>query len=271
VPYSRNCREQSSALQTLANDQRPTTSDCTYSVIIPAYNERARIRATLDRVLAYASERGWNAEIIVVNDGSRDDTAEIARKYAAVNSRLRLLENPGNRGKGYSVRNGMLHARGEVLLFTDADLSSPIEEAEKLFAAIAAGADVAIGSRWLRSDLQSQRQPLYRQLFGRIFNLMLRITLGLTFRDTQCGFKAFTRRAAQTIFPLQTVERWGFDPELLYLAKKFGFKIAEVPVAWAHSEGTRISPLRDGIRMFAEMLKIRWNALTGKYSPQKVR
>ena len=169
------------------------------------------------------------------------------------------------------MRNGMLHARGEVLLFTDADLSSPIEEAEKLFAAIAAGADVAIGSRWLRSDLQSQRQPLYRQLFGRIFNLMLRITLGLTFRDTQCGFKAFTRRAAQTIFPLQTVERWGFDPELLYLAKKFGFKIAEVPVAWAHSEGTRISPLRDGIRMFAEMLKIRWNALTGKYSPQKVR
>ncbi len=110
MPYSRNCREQSSALQTLANDQRPTTSDCTYSVIIPAYNERARIRATLDRVLAYASERGWNAEIIVVNDGSRDDTAEIARKYAAVNSRLRLLENPGNRGKGYSVRNGS--ARG---------------------------------------------------------------------------------------------------------------------------------------------------------------
>ena len=268
MPYSRSCREQSSAT-TLANNQRPTSD--TYSIIIPAYNESARIRATLDRVLAYSAERGWNAEIIVVNDGSRDDTAEIARKYAAVNSRLRLLENPGNRGKGYSVRNGMLHARGEVLLFTDADLSSPIEEAEKLFAAIAAGADVAIGSRWLRSDLQSQRQPLYRQLFGRIFNLMLRITLGLTFRDTQCGFKAFTRRAAQTIFPLQTVERWGFDPELLYLAKKFGFKIAEVPVAWAHSEGTRISPLRDGIRMFAEMVKIRWNALTGKYSPQKVR
>ena len=268
MPYSRSCREQSSAT-TLANNQRPTSD--TYSIIIPAYNESARIRGTLDRVLAYTTERRWDAEIIVVNDGSRDDTAEVVREYAAVNSRLRLLENPGNRGKGYSVRNGMLHTRGEVLLFTDADLSSPIEEAEKLFAAIAAGADVAIGSRWLRSDLQSQRQPLYRQLFGRIFNLMLRITLGLTFRDTQCGFKAFTRRAAQTIFPLQTVERWGFDPELLYLAKKFGFKIAEVPVAWAHSEGTRISPLRDGIRMFAEMLKIRWNALTGKYSPQKVR
>jgi dolichyl-phosphate beta-glucosyltransferase len=257
--------------QTLANDQRPTTNDCAYSIIIPAYNESARIRATLDRVLAYAAGRGWNAEIIVVNDGSRDDSAEVVREYAAVKSRLRMLENPGNRGKGYSVRNGMLHARGEVLLFTDADLSSPIEEAEKLFGAIAGGADVAIGSRWLRSDLQSQRQPLYRQLFGRIFNLMLRITLGLTFKDTQCGFKAFTRTAGQRIFPLQTIERWGFDPELLYLAKKFGFKIAEVPVAWAHREGTRISPLRDGIRMFGEMLKIRWNALTGKYSPQKVR
>ena len=253
-------------LQTVANDHRPPTNDRSYSIIIPAYDESTRIRATLDRVLKYANERGWNAEIIVVNDGSSDNTVEIVQQYAALNRGLRLVENPGNRGKGYSVRNGMLHARGEVLLFTDADLSSPIEEAEKLFAAIAGGADVAIGSRWLRSDLQTQRQPLYRQLFGRAFNLMLRITLGLTFKDTQCGFKAFTRRAAEAIFPLQTIERWGFDPELLYLAKKFGFKIAEVPVAWAHREGTRISPLRDGIRMFAEMVKIRWNAVTGRYS-----
>jgi dolichyl-phosphate beta-glucosyltransferase len=250
----------------LANDYRLPTNDCSYSIIIPAYNESARIRATLDQVLKYSSERGWNAEIIVVNDGSRDNTVEIVQQYAAVSPGLRLVENPGNCGKGYSVRNGMLHGRGKLLLFTDADLSSPIEEAAKLFAAIAGGADVAIGSRWLRSDLQTQRQPVHRQLFGRIFNLMLRITLGLTFKDTQCGFKAFTRRAAQAIFPLQTIERWGFDPELLYLAKEFGFRIAEVPVAWAHSEGTRISPLRDGIRMFAEMLKIRWNAVTGRYS-----
>ena len=236
-----------------------------YSIIIPAYNESMRVSATLERVLAYVTERGWDAEVIAVNDGSRDNTAEIIRGFAHKDSRLQLLENPGNRGKGYSVRNGMLHARGEILLFSDADLSSPIEEAEKLFAAIAAGADVAIGSRWLRSDLQTQRQPLYRQLFGRTFNLMLRLTLGLNFKDTQCGFKAFTRRAAGAIFPLQNIERWGFDPELLYLAKRFGFKIAEVPVAWAHSEGTRISPLRDGSKMFLEMLKIRWNAISGKY------
>jgi dolichyl-phosphate beta-glucosyltransferase len=248
-------------------DQRMTTHDRrpNYSIIIPAYNEGARVGATLEKVLAYVAERGWDAEVIAVNDGSRDNTAEIIRGFAEKNSRLRLMENPGNRGKGYSVRNGMLHAQGEILLFSDADLSSPIEEASKLLAAIADGADVAIGSRWLSSDLQTQRQPLYRQLFGRIFNMMLRITLGLRFKDTQCGFKAFTRQAASTIFPLQRTERWGFDPELLYLAKKFGFKVQEVPVAWAHSEGTRISPLRDGTKMFLEMLKIRWNALSGKY------
>lgn len=200
-----------------------------------------------------------------MNDGSRDNTAQIVRQFAQQYPALRLLENPGNRGKGYSVRNGMLHANGSILLFSDADLSSPIEEAQKLFAAITSGADVAIGSRWVQSSLQTERQPLYRQLFGRIFNLMLRITLGLKFKDTQCGFKAFTRAAAQKIFPQQQIERWGFDPELLYLAKKFGFKVVEIPVVWGHSGGTRISPLRDGTRMFLEMLRVRWNALTGKY------
>ena len=237
-----------------------------YSIVIPAYNEGARIGATLEKVLAYIDQRGWDAEVIAVDDGSSDDTAEIVRRYAQKNPRLRLLQNPGNRGKGYSVRNGMLHGQGEILLFSDADLSSPIREADKLFAAIAGGADIAIGSRWLRSDLQTQRQPLYRQLFGRIFNLILRITLGLTFKDTQCGFKAFNRRSAAKIFPRQRIERWGFDPELLFLARKLGCKVVEVPVEWAHREGTRISPLRDGPQMFFEMLRIRWNSLRGKYS-----
>jgi glycosyltransferase involved in cell wall biosynthesis len=237
------------------------------SIIIPAYNEGARIGATLDKILAYLTQRGWgDAEIIVVNDGSYDNTVEIVRECAAKNPGVRLLENPGNRGKGYSVRSGMLHAEGETLLFSDADLSSPIEEASKLFAAIAAGSDIAIGSRWLQSELQTQKQPLYRQLLGRVFNLLLRIILGLKFKDTQCGFKAFTRRSAQVIFPRQQIERWGFDPELLFLARKFGFRVTEVPVAWAHREGTRINPLRDGIRMFGEILKIRWNALSGKYA-----
>jgi glycosyltransferase involved in cell wall biosynthesis len=238
-----------------------------YSIIIPAYNEGARLGKTLDRVLAYVCDQGWDAEVIVVNDGSRDGTADLVRHYAQRNPCLCLLENPGNHGKGYSVRNGMLNANGEILLFSDADLSSPIEEAPKLLAALQAGADVAIGSRWLRPELQTQRQSLPRQFYGRLFNLVLRILLGLNFKDTQCGFKAFTRRAAQSIFPLQRIERWGFDPELLYLSRKSGLRVVEVPVAWAHREGTRISPLRDGMKMFGEVLRVRWYAITGKYSP----
>jgi len=241
----------------------------TYSIIIPAYNEGARLGTTLDRVLNYVAAQRWDAEVIVVNDGSRDQTPDLVRSYAQTHPALRLLENPGNRGKGYSVCNGMLHAGGEILLFSDADLSSPIEETPKLFAAIRSGADIAIGSRWLRPELQAHRQSALRQFYGRIFNLALRILLGLNFKDTQCGFKAFTRKAAQTIFPLQEIERWGFDPELLYLARRSGLKVKEVAVVWSHSEGTRINPLRDGIRMFAEVLKIRWNALTGKYSQAK--
>jgi len=163
----------------------------------------------------------------------------------------------------------MLNAGGDVVLFSDADLSSPIEEAAKLFQAIANGADVAIGSRWMKTELQTERQPLYRQLFGRLFNVMLRVVLGLKYKDTQCGFKAFTSRAARAVFPLQTIERWSFDPELIFLAQKQGFKVVEVPVQWAHDEKTTISPLRDGTRMFFEVLKIRWNAMTGKYAPRR--
>jgi glycosyltransferase involved in cell wall biosynthesis len=238
----------------------------TYSFVIPAYNESSRIRPTLDALLRYTQEQSWDVEILVVNDGSTDDTAQVVREYGKQHPQILLVENPGNRGKGYSVRNGMLHARGDVCLFTDADLSSPMTEAPKLFAAIAQGADIAIGSRWLRTELQTERQPLYRQAFGRIFNLALRIILGLRFADTQCGFKAFRRDAAQQIFPLQKIERWGFDPEILFLARRAGLKTEEVPVIWAHSEGTRLNPLRDGLRMFVEVLRIRWYSIAGEYS-----
>ncbi|MGA8430100.1 MAG: dolichyl-phosphate beta-glucosyltransferase [Candidatus Sulfotelmatobacter sp.] len=242
----------------------------TYSIVIPAYNEGARLGPTLEKVLGYIAQHGCDAEVIVVNDGSRDNTADIVREMARTNPSLplRLVENPGNHGKGYSVRNGMLHALGRVVVFSDADLSSPIEEIPKLLQAIAHGADIAIGSRWLKAELQTQRQPLHRQIFGRIFNLLLRLTLGLQFKDTQCGFKAFRRRAVLTIFPLQRIERWGFDPEILFLARKFGFTVEEIPVEWGHSGGTRIHPLIDGSRMFMEMLRIRWYDLTGKYGTQ---
>jgi dolichyl-phosphate beta-glucosyltransferase len=238
----------------------------TYSIVIPAYNERERIRPTLDEILHYVREQDWDVKILVVNDGSTDDTAQIVREYGELHPQVVLLENPGNRGKGYSVRNGMLHADGDICLFTDADLSSPITEAAKLFDALAGGADIAIGSRWLRPELQTERQSILRQAFGRIFNLVLRVILGLCFADTQCGFKAFRLDAAQRIFPVQRIERWGFDPEILFLARGAGLRVDEVPVVWAHSAGTRLNPFRDGIRMFVEVLRIRWYAMTGQYT-----
>ena len=236
------------------------------SIVIPAYNESARIPGTLQSVLACIRKRRWDAEVIVVNDGSSDSTAQLVQEIARDAPELRILENPGNRGKGYSVRNGVLHALGDVVMFTDSDLSAPIEEAERLFAAIDAGADIAIGSRWLERGRQTHRQPLYRQIFGRCFNTVCRMVMRLPFADTQCGFKAFTRAAAQTVFQLQTIERWGFDPEILFIALKRGFVVKEVPVSWAHDERSRISYLRDGLQMLKELAIVRWNALTGHYS-----
>lgn len=236
-----------------------------YSIVIPAYNEEARIGATLDEVVRCVGANHWNAEVLVVDDGSTDKTAEIVKSVASQYPVVRLLSNGTNCGKGYSVRNGMLQAAGEIALFTDADLSSPIEEAHRLIAAIREGADVAIGSRWLDRTRQTIHQPLYRQFFGRCFNLVTRMIMRLPFADTQCGFKAFTREAAQTVFQLQRIHRWGFDPEILFIALKRGYKVREVPVTWGHDERSRISYLRDGIQMLKELIFIRWNALTGVY------
>jgi dolichyl-phosphate beta-glucosyltransferase len=239
-----------------------------FSIVIPAYNEAARIPGTLQAVVTCVRARGWSAEIVVVDDGSRDATAEFVRAFAAKNAEVRLLQNPGNRGKGFSVRNGLLRSLGEIVMFTDADLSAPIEEAEGLFAAIANGADIAVGSRWLQRSRQTIRQPFYRRFFGRCFNGVTRAVMGLPFADTQCGFKAFTRAAAQTVCQLQTIDRWGFDPEILFIALKRGYRIEEVPVSWAHDERTRISYLKDGLRMLEDIAIVRWNALRGRYGKQ---
>ncbi len=241
----------------------------THSIVIPAYNEEIRIEATLDRVLEYVYAQKWDAEILVVNDGSRDATRDIILRYAAAHPMLRLVDNPGNHGKGFSVRNGVLHSKGEWIVFTDADMASPIEESEKLLAALERGADVAIGSRWLDPSLQTRKQPFYRRILGRIFNLALRVILGMKYRDTQCGFKAFRRTAAQAVFPLQIIERWGFDPEIVFVARRLGFRVDEVAVKWAHQENTKISPIKDGLRMFTELLKIRGYALMGRYGSAK--
>jgi glycosyltransferase involved in cell wall biosynthesis len=240
-----------------------------YSIVVPAYNESARIGGTLERILEHLKEQKWAAEVVVVNDGSRDDTAAMVSRFAAEHREVRLIENPGNQGKGYAVRNGMMNARGSVLLFTDADLSSPISEASKLFAALEKGADVAIGSRWLDPSLQFQRQSVKRQLMSRAFNLYIRALLNFSYRDTQCGFKAFTARAAEMIFPLQHIHRWGFDAEIVFLAHKLKLKVAEVPVAWGHDERSKMHPWRDGYYMGLDMLRVRWNALSGKYAQDR--
>ena len=235
------------------------------SIVIPAYNECSRIERTLGRVLDCVQERGWDAEVLVIDDGSRDETAAIVERWMVGHSRLHLVKNPGNRGKGYSVRNGLLQAAGDVVMFTDADLSAPMEEAERLVAALEAGADVAIGSRWMDRTRQTIHQPMYRQVFGRCFNWITRTVMGLPFKDTQCGFKAFKREAAQVIFRLQTIERWGFDPEILFIAQKLKYVIEEVPVTWGHDERSRMSYLRDGIKMLEEMAVIRSNSVAGRY------
>ena len=239
------------------------------SIVIPAYNEASRINATLSRVLECVATQGWDAEVLVVDDGSTDETAEIVERWmrmpGTANGRLHLIQNPGNRGKGYSVRNGLLQAAGDIVMFTDADLSAPMEEAERLLTAIREGADVAIGSRWLDRQRQTIQQPLYRQIFGRCFNWITRRVMNLPFHDTQCGFKAFRREAAQVIFRLQTIERWGFDPEILFIARKLKYVIVEVPVTWGHDERSRLSYLKDGMKMLEEMAVVRRNSLAGRY------
>ncbi len=237
------------------------------SIVIPAYNEEKRLPDTLCSLLAYLRAGRWRSwEILIVNDGSRDATAAVAARFSEEHANVRLLENPGNRGKGYSVRHGMLEAAGEWILFTDSDLSAPIQELDKLFeAARAAGARVAIGSRAVDRSLIQVHQSVFRETAGRIFNLMMRTATGLPFADTQCGFKLFEREAAREVFRRQHIERWGFDAEVLFIARKLGYRTIEVPVRWAHSEGTKVSMLRDSMNMFVDLFRIRRNQLRGCY------
>jgi dolichyl-phosphate beta-glucosyltransferase len=236
------------------------------SIIVPAYNEEARLPETLRRIEEYVERTGWDFhEILVVDDGSRDGTFAAASAFAADNGNIRVLRNPGNRGKGYSVRHGMLEAKGEWCLFTDADLSAPIEELETLWKARERqNADVAIGSRALDRSLIGVHQPGLRETAGKIFNQAMRLTTGLPIADTQCGFKLFRQNVAREVFSRQTLDGFGFDVEVLFLAKKRGYRIAEVPVRWNHAEGSKVG-MFTGLRAFAELAQVRWNDLTGRY------
>jgi glycosyltransferase involved in cell wall biosynthesis len=237
------------------------------SIIIPSYNEESRLPATLERIAAYLLTYGREAEVLVVDDGSKDGTAAVAESFRSKIPRLRVISNGVNRGKGYSVRYGMQEARGRVALFTDADLSAPIEEAGKLLGALATN-DLAIGSRAMDRSLISVHESPFREFAGIIFNKIVRSVLWLPFVDTQCGFKAFRRERCGVIFEQQTIERFGFDPELLYLARHHGLRAVEIPVRWGHSPATKVSLLHDSIQMFVDVFTIRWNALRGRY-PRK--
>ncbi len=236
------------------------------SIVIPAYNEEGRLKATLERVDRYLRSGAWTfSEILLVDDGSRDATVAVAESFAGKIANLRILRNPGNRGKGYSVRHGMLEARGEWTLFSDADLSAPIEELDKLWrAADQAQAKVAIGSRALDRSLVGVHQSPLRESAGRLFNLGARLISGLPFKDTQCGFKLFETAAAQQIFARQQLERFGFDVEVLFIAQLLGYRAIEVPVRWNDVEGTKVGTL-SGLAAFLDPLRVRIHGWQGKY------
>jgi dolichyl-phosphate beta-glucosyltransferase len=231
------------------------------SIIIPAFNEGKRLPSTLATIKEHLAAGTWEfVEIVVVDDGSHDKTVNVALAAGA-----RVLRNPGNRGKGYSVRQGMLEGKGDWLLFSDADLSAPIEELDSLWDAVEQqGANCAIGSRALNQALIGVHQPLFRETMGRIFNLLVRFATGLPFQDTQCGFKLFEAAAGREIFGRQRIDGFGFDVEVLFIANRLGYRVVEVPIRWNDVAGTKVG-LLVGAKGFLDPLKVRWNCLAGKY------
>ena len=236
------------------------------SVVIPAYNEGERIGETLRRIIAYLKNKPFRSEIIIVNDGSNDKTLDTAHALLNGFEDSQIISRTENRGKGYSVKEGVLRARGDIILFSDADLSTPIQEFEKLIKWIQDGYDVAIGSRAVKDADVVIRQKWLRECMGKIFNIFVQALALRGLKDTQCGFKCFTRKTAQEIFTRQTIPGFGFDVEGLFIARRLGYRIKEVPVQWFNSPRSKVNILGDPIKMFLDLFKIRLNHILGRYN-----
>lgn len=246
-----------------------TPTSIQVSIVIPAYNEARRIGSTIRQILDFFQAQQDRYEVVVVDDGSTDSTVDVINDFITPASPVRLVRNEGNRGKGFSVRHGALEAIGDIVLFSDADLSSPIEESPLLLEPIRRGSlDVAMGSRALDRTLIGVRQPWLREQSGKIFNVLVRVILGLDFHDTQCGFKAFRRGPMLRVFGMQRIFGFGFDPEILFIAHRQGLRIGEIPVRWNHSTESKVRVVPDALRMFLDLVQIRWNSITGKYEKE---
>jgi dolichyl-phosphate beta-glucosyltransferase len=244
----------------------------TLSIIIPAYNEEDRIGPTLERITRHLGSRAISFEVRIVDDGSTDRTLEIVDRFARqedLPGAIHIHGNATNRGKGYSVRRGMLEAQGDYALFTDADLSAPIEELSKLEKDVMeGGSDIAFGSRDVEGSDVQVHQPWWRESSGKLFNQLVRLCTGLPYRDTQCGFKLFRMSCCKNLFKMQTLFDFGFDVELLYVARKWGLRMKEVPVAWRHSPGSKVRFVPHAFGMLVDLLKIRVNDWRGRYENQ---
>lgn len=225
----------------------------TLSLIIPAYNEELRLAETLNKILQYFETVDYNFEIIVVDDGSKDKTSDVAKSFDGI----KVITQPRNFGKGAAVRKGMLSATGDYRIFSDADLSTPIYELPKILKNLQSGYDICIGSRALDSKMIKVHQPFYREYMGKMFNKIVQFLVIKGIKDTQCGFKGFTANVAETIFSKARIDGFSFDVEILFLAKLHGFKIKEISVEWYNDDRSKLDPIKDSIRMFVEILKIR--------------
>lgn len=233
------------------------------SIVVPAYNEEKRLGKSLKTLVDYCKENFDIYEIIVVDDGSKDKTSDVAAQFSRQN--VRILRNEPNRGKGYSVKRGILEARYNPVLFSDSDLATPIEEVEKMLPWLDKGYAVVIASRNMKTSNLVVKQPFYRQFLGRSFPLLVNLLAVRGIKDTQCGFKLFNTEAAKRIVKYQTFERFAFDVELLFIARKMGHRIKEVGVTWIDQAGSKVSPIKDSISMGKDVLKLRWNHLMGRY------